>query len=103
SQVSLTATTQGVQHIPEGIALDVTPIVSPGSDTISFKIRVTVSELVGFQNNNPITSERTAQTEVSIESGKTVVIGGLIKDSLTDSNNGIPLLKDIPLLGYFFK
>jgi type IV pilus assembly protein PilQ len=53
--------------------------------------------------NNPITSERVATTEVAIESGMTVVIGGLIKDTMADAENGIPLLKDIPVLGWLFK
>lgn len=103
SQVTQTATTQSIQYIPEGVDLDVTPIVSPGSDMISFQIRIGVSELVGFQNNNPITTERVAQTAVTVESGKTVVIGGLIKDKTTDVDSGVPILKDIPLLGWFFK
>jgi len=103
SQVTQTATTQSVQYIPEGVDLEVTPIVSPGSNTISFKIRVGVSEFVGFQSDNPITTERVATTEVSVESGMTVVIGGLIKDKVIDSETGIPLLKDIPLLGWLFK
>jgi len=103
SQVTQTATTQSVQYIPEGVDLEVTPIVSPGSNVISFKIRVGVSEFVGFQADNPITTERVATTEVSVESGMTVVIGGLIKDKTIDSENGIPFLKDIPLLGWLFK
>lgn len=103
SQVTQTATTQSVQYIPEGVDLEVTPIVSPGSNVISFKIRVGVSEFVGFQADNPITTERVATTEVSVESGMTVVIGGLIKDKTIDSESGIPFLKDIPLLGWLFK
>jgi len=103
SQVTQTATTQSVQYIPEGVDLEVTPIVSPGSNVISFKIRVGVSEFVGFQADNPITTERVATTEVSVESGMTVVIGGLIKDKTIDSETGIPFLKDIPLLGWLFK
>lgn len=103
SQVTQTATTQSVQYIPEGVDLEVTPIVSPGSNVISFKIRVGVSEFVGFQSDNPITTERVATTEVSVDSGMTVVIGGLIKEKTIDSESGIPFLKDIPVLGWLFK
>ncbi len=103
SQVTQTATTQSVQFIPEGVDLEVTPIVSPGSNIISFRIRVGVSELVGFQVDNPITTERVATTEVSVESGMTVVIGGMIKDKIIDTESGIPFLKDIPVLGWLFK
>jgi type IV pilus assembly protein PilQ len=103
SQTTQTATTQSIQYIPEGVDLDVTPIVAPGSNMISFQIRVGVSELVGFQDNNPITTERVAQTAVTVESGKTVVIGGLIKEKTTDTDSGVPFLKNIPLLGWLFK
>ncbi len=101
--VSQTSTVQEIRYIPEGVDLDVTPIVSPGRDVISITIRVGVSELIGFQEGAPITTERVATTEVSVQSGMTVVIGGLIKDKMTDVDAGIPILKSIPLLGYFFK
>lgn len=103
SQVTQTATTQTIQYIPEGVDLEVTPVVSPASDVISFRIRVGVSELVGFQDNNPITTERTAATEVSVKSGDTVIIGGLMREKSTEVDSGIPLLMHIPILGWLFK
>lgn len=103
SQVTQTATTQSIQYIPEGVDLEVTPIVSPGSSVISFHVRIGVSELVGFQDGSPITTERVATTELSVESGMTVVIGGLIKDKISDVETGIPFLKSIPVLGWLFK
>ncbi len=102
-QVSETGTTQTVEYIPEGIDLCVTPVVSPGSNLISLKINVNVSEFVSFVSGNPVTKERAAQTEVTIESGKTVIIGGLITESVTAANKGIPLLKDLPIIGFLFK
>ena len=101
--VSQTSTVETVQYIPEGVDLDVTPIVSPGSNVISFKIRVGVSELLGFNAGLPVTTERVATTEVSVESGKTVVIGGLVKDKKSTQDTGVPFLKDIPILGWLFK
>jgi type IV pilus assembly protein PilQ len=103
SQVTQTATTQSIQYIPEGVDLEVTPVVSPASDVINFRIRVGVSELVGFQDNNPITTERTATTEVSVKSGDTVIIGGLMREKTTDIDTGIPILMHIPILGWLFK
>jgi len=47
-------------------------------------------------------SERYAETEVVIKSGQTIVIGGLIETKRTKSIHKIPLLGDIPLLGFFF-
>ena len=102
-QVTETGTTQTVEYIPEGIDLCVTPVVSPGSNLISLKININVSEFVSFVSGNPVTKERAAQTEVTIESGKTVIIGGLMTESVTATNKGIPLLKDLPIIGFLFK
>ncbi len=95
--------TQTVEFITEGVTLDVTPVVSPGSDQIALDLNVSVSEFVGFQADMPMTMDRSATTQVTVESGKTIVIGGLIRERMSDSDTGIPLLKDIPLLGYLFK
>ena len=48
-------------------------------------------------------ADRSAKTQVTVESGKTIVIGGLIKETVTESDSGIPILKDIPIIGYLFK
>jgi len=102
-EVTETGTTQSVEFISEGVDMSVTPVVSPGSDQIALTISVKVSEFLGFQADNPITTERSADTQVTIQSGKTVVIGGLIRERVTDTNTGVPVLKDIPLIGYLFK
>ena len=39
---------------------------------------------------------------MAVQSGETIVLGGLIKDNNTDDNNGVPLLHDIPVLGTLF-
>jgi type II secretory pathway component GspD/PulD (secretin) len=51
----------------------------------------------------PAIDNRSADTVVVTESGKTVVIGGLIASQKTDQERKVPLLGDIPLLGYAFK
>jgi general secretion pathway protein D len=50
-----------------------------------------------------ITNKRSATTSVLVEDGKTAVIGGLIRDNVTVGERKIPLLGDIPLLGWLFK
>ncbi|KAA3612059.1 MAG: hypothetical protein DWQ05_18840 [Calditrichaeota bacterium] len=67
-----------------------------------------VSPKADFQNGftpdgTPIISTRKATTNVKIRNGQTIVIGGLIRDSILKSEKKIPLLGDIPLLGYLFK
>ena len=46
---------------------------------------------------------QTTSTKVMIKDGETLVIGGLVRDKVVDTVNKIPLLGDIPILGYFFK
>ena len=87
-----------------GVMLKVTPQVSPDGH-IRLKIQPEVSNLTGYAgtqdgvNVGPITSTRTADTEVQIRDGQTVVIAGLIKDKSYVKTSKIPLLGDIPLLG----
>lgn len=51
----------------------------------------------------PVIDRRTASTKVVIGDGQTLIIGGLIKDKITKGATKIPLLGDMPLLGYLFK
>jgi type II secretory pathway component GspD/PulD (secretin) len=90
-----------------GVSLEVTPRVSPDG-RIKLKIKPEVSSLLGYAstregvNEGPITSTRSAETEVQIKDGQTVVIGGLIKDESLLTIKKIPILGDIPLLGLLF-
>ena len=54
-----------------------------------------------FGGNVPV-DKKTIETEVAVQSGDTVLLGGLIQQSDTTSNNGVPGLKNIPLLGRLF-
>jgi type II secretory pathway component GspD/PulD (secretin) len=97
----------GWQEKNVGVSLEVTPRVSPDG-RIKLKIRPEVSSLIGYAstregvNEGPITSTRSAETEVQIKDGQTVVIGGLIKDESLLTIKKIPILGDIPLLGFLF-
>ncbi|MGM0567681.1 MAG: secretin N-terminal domain-containing protein [Elusimicrobiota bacterium] len=93
---------ENVEFVQEGVQLEVTPVVSPDSDQIMLDVKVSVSELLGFQADLPMIGDRAANTLITIEDGKTVVIGGLIKESESAQETGIPILKDIPILGYLF-
>ncbi len=106
-------TTTGIMEItgwdqyPIGVILEVTPQVSPDGH-IKLKLKPNVSNLLGYASNRngvnegPITSTRTAETEVQIRDGQTVVIGGLVKDESLVVVNKIPILGDIPILGLLF-
>lgn len=80
---------------PEGLVImSVSPEISSISDTT-----VTVAGNIEAQVYNT----RSATTEVAVHNGQTIVIGGLMEDRITDSVRKVPLLGDIPLLGWLFR
>jgi len=91
-----------------GVNLDVTPQVSPDGH-IKLKLKPEVNSLIGYASSRdgvqegPITSSRSASTEVQIRDGQTVVIGGLIKDDTYEMEKKVPFLGDLPFLGWMFK
>lgn len=97
----------GWERYNVGVILEVLPQVSPDG-RIKLKIKPEVSNLIGYASTRngvsegPITSTRTAETEVQINDGQTVVIGGLVKDESLTVVKKIPILGDIPLLGLLF-
>ncbi len=96
---------QTVQQQEVGIILKVTPTIS-ASNAVMLKISVESSNVVGTTSTTleePETEKRTIQTNVLIEDGGVVVLGGLIQNQQTKDDNGVPLLADIPLLGNLFK
>ncbi len=82
-------------HINEGnyITLDVDPEVSNQAGTLVF------GGGAGGTAEIPIIDSRTAATRVVVKSGETLVIGGLVKTDEILKKSGIPLLKDLPLIG----
>lgn len=92
------------EYLDAGIKLSYTPIVSSDSKTITASVHTEVSTptLVSEIRNYKITS-RTADTNVRMHSGETLVIGGLINEEEQKSIQKIPLLSNIPLLGELFK
>jgi general secretion pathway protein D len=63
-----------------------------------------ISELApGSSNLGPSTSERTAKTIVVAKDQQTILIGGLMSDKVINTVTKVPLLGDIPILGFFFR
>jgi general secretion pathway protein D len=94
-----------------GVTLKVTPQINKDG-FIRMKIDQSVTKVVnqsasvdaaGSQVLTPTTLKRTAKTTVVVKSGETVVIGGMIQDDSSKGTGKVPLLGDIPLLGWLFK
>lgn len=86
-----------------GIMLQVTPHVN-SDRTITLDMHPEVSELQSESTaqGGVIIATAEADTRVIVANGETAVIGGLIKDVETQVHRGVPVLKDIPYLGWFF-
>jgi len=91
-----------------GIILTVTPHITPDSVVemaLSPEISNLSGETVQIQTgvNARVITIRSADTLVAVESGKTVVIGGMMEDNVTETVHKIPLLGDIPVAGALFR
>jgi len=95
---------QTIQRQSVGITLKVTPQVNEG-DSVVLDITQEVSSISAqiLAASDVITNERKIETKVLANDSDIVVLGGLVKDDVQDSTQGVPLLSDIPLLGRLFR
>lgn len=96
---------QTIERKDVGLTLKIKPQISEGG---SVKLQIfqetsTVARATGVQAQDLITNKRSLETTVVVDDGNTVVLGGLIEDSLSDNTQAVPLLGRIPLLGWLFK
>ena len=89
------------QHV--NISLDVLPRVNE-DNVISMKIDAVVQDIIGFvgHDQRPMVSTRSTNTNVRVNNGETLLIGGLIFDSADETNSKVPLLGDIPIIKRLF-
>jgi general secretion pathway protein D len=105
SQSTLTANAPVINSIayqPTGVIMEVTPRVNSGGQ-VTLDISQEVSEVANTPNtsgiNSPTFNERSVTSRVVVQDGQTVGLAGLIQDNNSRGNQGIPWLKDVPLLG----
>ncbi|MDQ3879766.1 MAG: hypothetical protein M3295_01585 [Chloroflexota bacterium] len=95
-----------VQFRDVGTQLSIVPTINKDG-YVTFRILQEVSGLttqtVEAALNAPIITVREAETSAIVRNGQTIVIGGLIDESRQRVESGVPILKDIPLLGLLFK
>jgi len=86
-----------------GLTLRVTPQINEG-DAIKLDIEQEISGVIPSSTgaSDLTTSKRSIKTTVMVEDGRTIVLGGLIDDTVQQTHQSVPLLGDIPLLGRLF-
>lgn len=105
-----------IDVVVDGAILDVRPVVSGDRKYITMEVRPTLATLrrpiekvvVGVGNGTPVTIEfpnltiRKVRTTIVMPDGATMLLGGQSINEMRDAASGIPILRDIPLVGFFF-
>jgi type II secretory pathway component GspD/PulD (secretin) len=107
SETNLSGTAQiqrTIQYRTTGIILTVKPQVNEGG-LVSLDISQEVSNFTIekiFDSDQVVISKREATTNLVVQDGQTIIIGGLIREDTSKAREGIPFLSKIPILGYLF-
>ncbi|HNQ74823.1 MAG TPA: secretin N-terminal domain-containing protein [Verrucomicrobiota bacterium] len=95
------------QQLRVGIGLDVTPFIN-SDGLVVMQIQETIDEISGSTDITgvgavPNTTSRTLSAEVAVNDRESIMLGGFIRNSDNQNKSGVPILKDIPLLGALFR
>lgn len=91
------------------ISLKITPVISPNSENIRMEVEQSAGQLStitvpkNFDGLAQPLSTRKIKTKIIVQNGDTAVLGGLIKDEELETVKKVPLLGDLPILGWLFK
>jgi general secretion pathway protein D len=96
-----------IQQLQIGVTLEVTPLINPDGLVVmdihqkidSFEGNVTIQNV----GDVPVTSSKDATAKVAVRDRDTIMLGGLIETDKNDNNSGVPILKDLPVLGGLFR
>lgn len=107
-----------IKSIPEGVLINVQPSIDLDNRTISLSVRPTVTRIVGevldpsvqfvagdlgIQSEIPEVNVQEIDTVVKVKSGQPIVMGGLLQDRIVDTQEAVPVLGEVPLVGSLFK
>lgn len=95
---------QTVQREDVGLTLRIRPQISEGG-TVKLSLYQEVSSIdtANSSESSIVTRKRALETNVLVDDGQIIVLGGLLEDEVSDSVNSVPLLGDIPVLGNLFR
>ena len=92
------------EYVDTGVIMKVTPYITAGNDVrLVISQEVSSAEEVTNINIPPTIVNKTMSTEMVVPDNSTLLMGGMIQTENSDSNAGIPLLKDIPWIGKLFR
>ena len=89
-----------------GVELDVTPFINPDG-LVVMQIQQEIDEISGYTsidgNQVPNTVKRTLNSTIAVRNRDTVILGGFVRSDKSHALSGVPILMDIPLLGWLFR
>lgn len=91
------------------IKLTIKPFISPSSETVRMEVDQKISQATqvqlpkGLQDTSQPLAKRNIKTTLVIKNGDTAVLGGLMKDKESEQVSKVPLLGDLPIIGWLFK
>ena len=92
------------QKVQADLTLNVTPhVTNDGSVIMDLDLKKSAFGSRPTTDSPPDQTSRNVKTTVLVENGSTIVIGGLYQTSTIETMSGIPLLKDLPLIGWLFR
>ena len=99
--------TQEVETRDTGVILEVTPQIRPdNSVSLVISQEVSAARAVatgGEEGVNPVISQRSINSQIIVDSGATALLGGLIQERASLTENGVPVLRKIPIVGNLFR
>lgn len=104
STVANSSVINSIEYRDTGVILKVTPRVNDNG-LVLLDIAQEVSDVSTTTSSNldsPTIQQRRLSSSIAVQDGQTVALGGLIRDNLKKGDSGVPLLKDIPVLGHLF-
>jgi general secretion pathway protein D len=100
SSTPTSGTVDSFQYINTGISLSVTPRVS--GESVILEIQQEISDAAPSAGPNPDISKSTTSTTVMVQSGDTMLIGGLFNNKSSNASGGLPFASSIPVIGGLF-
>ncbi|MGH6628319.1 MAG: type IV pilus secretin PilQ, partial [Burkholderiales bacterium] len=93
-----------VEFIEALLSLVVTPLITPDENVImDLKINRDEPDFTRLVDGNPTINRREIVTQVQVRNGETVVLGGVYENITQNNTTKVPILGDIPVLGYLFR
>lgn len=111
-----------IRNVPEGILINVQPAIDLDSETVSMAVRPTVTRITEFVDDPgvafavadagladsisspvPVVNVQEFDSVIQMYNGKPIVMGGLIQDRTTSTQNAVPVLGELPIIGGAFR